>query len=103
MIYDNFVDRKAMHQINLPSAVSLEIIRIVMDHRKAVRLQTQRLCATYDTEENQGTAVADVKSEIDVNIFDEASSEIMSLLRSSFFRFAQTKQFKVYCTVLGKL
>ncbi len=90
MIYDNFVDKKATHQINISSGVWMQITSIIKQHRAAVKRQ------------RQNSAVA-VVSGIDIAIFDEASSEIMALLRSSFYRFALTKPFKVYCTALGKL
>jgi len=106
MIYDNFICRKATHQINISSGVWLEITRVVIKHRAAVDVRRRRLSCGHVAPSETGSidpAGVRVDSEIDVDIFDEASSEIMALLRSSFFRFAQTKRFKVYCAALGKL
>ena len=102
MIYDNFIDKNATYQINVSSQCRAQISKIVIQHRLSVEAQREKL-------KSLGSDIGGVLPSglsgiiVDVHIFDEASNEILALLRSSFYRFAQTKAYKVYCEAMRKL
>lgn len=102
MIYDNFMDKNATYQINVSSLCRAQVTRIVIQHRLSVEAQREKL-KEMDLD-SSGVIPSGLSGIIvDVNIFDEACNEILALLRSSFYRFAQTKAYKVYCEALKKL
>eukprot|EP01084_Bolivina_argentea_P073921 134111_1 len=101
MIYDNFIDKNAQYQINISSNTRGHITQIVIKHRQSIEAQREKL---KSLDIDHGGVIPSGLSGIivDINVFDDALNEIISLLRSSFYRFAQTKQYKIYCNAMSK-
>jgi len=98
MIYDNFIENNARYQINISSEVRASITKIVLQHRLSVEAQREKLQAKGGS--NHVSSLSGIL--IDVNIFDDACTEILNLLRSSYYRFAQSKPYKVFCAAHDK-